>query len=67
MSPQVDAILRQIEDLDEADRLLLEQRLLERAENDWQREAELARTTARERGVDQQRIDAAIRELRYGS
>jgi hypothetical protein len=67
MSPQVDAILRQIEDLDEADRLLLEQRLLERAENDWQREAELARTAARERGVDQQRIDAAVRELRYGS
>ena len=67
MSPQVDAILRQIEGLNEADRLLLEQQLVERAESDWQREAELARNSAHERGIDQQQIDDAIRELRYGS
>jgi hypothetical protein len=67
MSPQVDAILQQIENLDEADRFILEQRLQEMAEADWKREAEAARAMARERGIDQRSIDDAINEHRYGS
>jgi hypothetical protein len=67
MSPQVEAILQQIERLDEADRTVLEQRLQEIAETQWQREADGARASARERDVDQQMIDDAVEHLRYGS
>ena len=67
MSPQVDAILQQIERLDEADRLVLKQRLQELAEAEWRQEAEQARAMARERGVDQRTIDRAIADVRYGT
>lgn len=67
MSPQVDAILQQIERLDEADRLALEQRLQELAEAEWKREAENARADASQRGIDQRTIDDAVEELRHGS
>ena len=43
MSQLVDAILQQIERLDEANRVLLEQKLYALAESEWQREAEEAR------------------------
>jgi hypothetical protein len=62
----VQTILAQIEQLPEADRLLLEQRLAELAEAEWKREAETARRLARERGVDQAAIDQAIHDLRHG-
>jgi hypothetical protein len=64
--PTVQTILDQIEQLPEADRLLLDQRLAERAEAEWRREAEAARRSARERGVDQTAIDQAIHDLRHG-
>jgi len=67
MSPQVDAILQQIERLDEADRLLLEERLQELAETAWKQEAENARAIARQRDIDQRTIDDAVEDLRYGS
>ena len=67
MNHQVDTILQQIENLDEADRLVLEQRLQELAEAEWKQEAETARVVARERGIDQRTIDASISELRHGS
>jgi hypothetical protein len=67
MSPQVDAILHQIESLSEADRLVLEQRLQELAEADWRQEVATARADAVEQGIDQKTIDNAINELRYGS
>jgi hypothetical protein len=67
MSPQVDAILQQIERLDEQDRMLLEQKLHELTETEWRQKADLARAEARRRGVDQQTIDDAVRQLRYGS
>lgn len=67
MSPQVDIILQQIETLDETDRLVLEQRLHELAEADWKSEAEKARADARQRGINQQSIDNAVDDLRYGS
>jgi hypothetical protein len=67
MSPQVEAILQQIQSLDEADRIVLDQRLQELAEAEWKREVDAARSIARERGIDQQRIDDAVHELRYTS
>jgi hypothetical protein len=67
MSPKVDAILQQIERLDDADRIILEQRLQERVESQWRHEAEEARIAAQSRGIDQQTIDAAVEGLRYGS
>jgi hypothetical protein len=67
MSQLVDAILQQIERLDEADRLLLEQRLRDLADAQWQAEARKARAIARERGINQQAIDDAVEEVRYGS
>jgi hypothetical protein len=62
----VQTILDQIEQLPEADRLLLDQRLAKLAEVEWMREAEAARRLARERGVDQAAIDQAIHDLRHG-
>jgi hypothetical protein len=67
MSPQVEAILQQIRRLDEADRLMLDQRLQELIEAEWECEVASARNSARERGIDQQTIDDAVEELRYGS
>ena len=67
MSQQVDAILQQIERLDEADRMMLEQRLQELAEAQWRQAAEEARVIAHQRGIDQQVIDDAVDDLRYGS
>ena len=61
----VQEILERIERLPEADRLLLEQRLLERAEAEWLREAAAARELARQRGTDQAAIDRAVEEIRY--
>jgi len=67
MSPQVDAILDQIERLDPSDRLLLQERLNELAEAEWQAEAKQARAIALQLGIDQQTIDNAVDDVRYGS
>ena len=57
MSAQVEAILQQIQRLDEADRLMLEQWLQEQIEAEWKCEVANARKSARERGIDQHTID----------
>jgi len=67
MSQQVDAILQQIEHLGEDDRVLLDQRLSELAEAKWQIEAKQARAIALDLGTDQQTIDKAVENVRYGS
>jgi hypothetical protein len=67
MSPQLDAIWQQIQSLNEADRLVLEQRLYELTESQWREEADAAREIARQRGIDQRLIDDAVEQLRYGS
>lgn len=59
-------ILDQIDRLPDADRLLLEQRLAERAEARWFREANAARELARNQGIDQSVIDRAVDDVRYG-
>ena len=67
MSQQVEVILQQIECLDEAERRLLEERLQGIEEAQWQQEAEQARGIARQHGIDQQTVDNAVEDLRYGS
>ena len=62
----VQEILLQIDQLPEDERLLLEQRLTERAEAEWRCEAANARQTARERGIDQATIDQVVHKVRYG-
>ncbi len=67
MSQQVDAILTQIERLDEGDRLLLQRRLAELADAEWQAEATKARAIAVDTGINQDTIDRAVDDLRYSS
>jgi hypothetical protein len=67
VSQVVDSIVQQIERLDEADRILLEEKLRDLAEVQWQEGAKEARAVARERGIDQQAIDNAVENVRYGS
>jgi hypothetical protein len=64
MSQQVEDILDQIERLDQADRLLLQERLSDLAEAEWQVEARQARAIALDLGIDQQAIDKAINDVR---
>jgi hypothetical protein len=63
----VQEILQRIQELPEEDRLLLEARLAEMAEDEWRRAAAEARHAARARGIDQTAIDRAIEELRQSS
>lgn len=59
-------IFHQIDQLSEDERLILEQRLTERAEAEWRHESANARQLARERGIDQATIDQAIDRVRHG-
>lgn len=61
----VQHILDMIDRLSTGDREILEQRLLERVEAEWRKEAEQARRQAKARGLDQGAIDEAIRKCRY--
>ena len=62
----VQHILDMIDQLSTSDREILEQRLIERAEAEWRKEAKAARRQAKARGLDQAAIDEAIRKCRYG-
>ena len=62
----VEEILQRIRQLPAEDRLLLEQRLGELAEAEWQNEAKQARQRSQRLGIDQVAIDRAISDLRRG-
>lgn len=64
MTTDVETILRQIDDLSSDERTRLEQRLAERAEVEWQREAESARREALARGITQDEIDSVVERCR---
>jgi hypothetical protein len=67
MTPtNVEEILRQIQELSENDRRLLEKRMAQIADEEWQLEVAEARRVAKEKGLDQAAIDRAIEEIRYG-
>ena len=67
MSEAIQEILNRIQRLPAEDRLLLEDYLAQQAEAEWQREADEARQSARQRGIDQAAIDRAVDKVRYGS
>ena len=60
-------ILQQIQQLPIEDRLLLEERLSELIEVEWQQEVEQARRLAHVKNIDQETIDKAVHRVRYGS
>ena len=60
-------IVEEIEQLSVEDRLVLEERLSELLENQWQTEVAEARKIAKARSIDQGAIDEAVRQVRYGS
>ena len=62
----VQHILDLIDQLSESDRETVQRRIAERAEAEWRTAAEVARREARQRGVDQAAIDAAVDKHRYG-
>jgi len=65
MSQVVQEILERIQHLPNEDRLELDDALARLAEADWKREAEEARTLARQKGIDQATIDRAVEKARY--
>jgi hypothetical protein len=65
MTQAVQEILQRIESLPAEERLILDQKLTQLAEAEWQREAEEARRIARQKGIDQAAIDQAVERVRY--
>jgi hypothetical protein len=66
VSEAVRDILERIQHLPAAERLELQGVLAEQAEAEWHREAEEARRSARQKGIDQAAIDRAVANVRYG-
>ena len=64
MNTLVENIIQQIDELTAEERLQLEERLAERAEEEWQAEASRARSEAAARGITQSQIDQAVERLR---
>jgi hypothetical protein len=64
--PTVDHVLDLIEQLPEDDRLLLEKRLSERLEADWQEAVAENGRIAEERSITEETINRAIHRRRYG-
>jgi hypothetical protein len=62
----VKEILREIDSLDDDDRLKLQRELARRLERQYADEAAKARKTARRRRISQSTIDRAIERRRYG-
>jgi hypothetical protein len=60
----VEEILQRIQKLPQKDRLLLEKRLAESLEGEWQKAANGARREAQRRKLDQSAIDQAVRDVR---
>jgi hypothetical protein len=65
MSEAVQEILHNIQQLPAEERLELEEHLAQAAEAEWQREAEVARRLAQQKGIDQATIDRAVEKVRY--
>ena len=65
MSQVVQELVRRIEQLPEADRLMLDEYFARRSEAEWQREAGEARRIAARQGMDQAAIDAAVERARH--
>ena len=64
MAEAVQEILHRIQQLSEADRLLLDNHLAQQVEDEWRIEAENARRQASAKGIDQAAIDRAVEKIR---
>jgi hypothetical protein len=62
----VDEILDRISQLPEEDRLLFDELLAQREDQEWREEAASARKVAQNRGIDQGAIDRAVHTVRHG-
>ena len=62
----VDEILDRISQLPEEDRLLFDELLAQREDQEWREEAADARRMAQGRGIDQDAIDRAVHTARHG-
>jgi len=64
MTEAVQDILHRIQQLSEADRLLLDDYLAQQEEDEWRVEAENAPRKASTKGIDQATIDRAVENFR---
>lgn len=63
----VHELVDRVKQLPEKERQLFDELLVRLEEEEWRREAGKARRLARERGIDQEAIDRAVADIRYGS
>ena len=63
----VHELVDRVKQLPEEERQLFDELLVQLEEKEWRRESRKARQLARERGIDQEAIDRAVADLRYGS
>lgn len=64
--PTVDHVLELIEQMPEEDRLVLEQRLWQQVEAEWDEAVAENQRLAQERGITEETIDRVIHRRRYG-
>ncbi len=63
----VHELVDRVQRLREAERQLFDELLVQLEEQEWRRESKKARRLARDRGIDQEAIDRAVADIRYGS
>ena len=63
----VHELVDQVKQLSEDERLLFDELVAQLEEEEWTSEAEKVRRLARDRGIDQGKIDRAVARVRYGS
>ena len=62
-----DALVDRVKQLSEEERRLFDDLLAQLEEKEWRREAAKARRLAQDRGIDQELIDRAVADVRYGT
>ena len=63
----VHELVDRVQRLPEEERQLFDELLVQLEEQEWRRESGKARRLARDRGIDQEAIDRAVADIRYGS
>ncbi len=63
----VHELVDRVQRLREDERQLFDELLVQLEEQEWRRESKKARRLARDRGIDQEAIDRAVADIRYGS
>lgn len=60
-------LVDRVKQLPEDERQLFDDLLVQLEEEEWRQESEEARRLAKDRGIDQEAIDRAVADIRYGS